>query len=110
MKKDIKKILDNASREYHRVYGKDLVKVVLYGSYAREDQDDESDIDIVGVVKGNKEDIQKKINDVRESIYKFDLKNDTLTSAIAVPYDEYEKYKNIMPYYRSIEQEGVLVG
>lgn len=110
MKKDIKKVLDNANYEYRRVYGKDLVKVVLYGSYSRNTQNDESDIDIAGIVKGNKEDIQNKINDVRKEIYKFDLNNDTLTSAIAIQYNEFEKYKNIMPYYKNIEEEGILVG
>ena len=52
--------LDNIFRQiaqsYRAVYGNDIVAIYLYGSYAREDYDSESDIDITAIVKGNRMD------------------------------------------------------
>ena len=60
--------LDNISRQivqsYHSVYGSDIVAIYLYGSYAREDYDNESDIDITAIVKGDRMDLQNKLKQV----------------------------------------------
>ena len=50
-KSTLDKILKEVSNAYKKVYGDKLVKAVLYGSYARGDYDEESDIDIVGIIK-----------------------------------------------------------
>ena len=44
------------------VYGSDVVEIVLYGSYARGDYAEDSDIDIVAVVHGSRIDLQEKLN------------------------------------------------
>ena len=46
---------------YKGVYGNDIVEIVLYGSYARGDYKEDSDIDIVAVVHGSRMDLQKKV-------------------------------------------------
>ena len=39
---------------YHNVFGDSLVSVLLYGSYARGDYDEYSDVDIAAIVKGER--------------------------------------------------------
>ena len=41
-----------------QVYGADIVKIILYGSYARGDYQKDSDIDIVAIVQGNREELK----------------------------------------------------
>ena len=46
---------------YRNIYGDDIVEILLYGSYARNEETDQSDVDIVAIVKGNRLDLQKKL-------------------------------------------------
>lgn len=56
----LNEITQRLSIAYKDVYGADLVKVILYGSYARGDNREDSDVDIVGIVKGSREELQEK--------------------------------------------------
>ena len=46
----LQKILQDFTREASKIYGSHLVKIVLYGSYARGDFQDDSDIDLLVLV------------------------------------------------------------
>ena len=47
MSKELKELLDNYIKELKKVYGVHMRSIILYGSYARGDFNDESDIDIM---------------------------------------------------------------
>lgn len=38
------------------------------------------------------------------------LENDVVISPIVIPYDEFIKYKEILPYYSNIAMEGKRIG
>ena len=48
---------------YRSVYGDSIDTIILYGSYARGDYSDDSDIDITAIVRGNRVELQKKIKE-----------------------------------------------
>lgn len=106
--------LDNISQQiaqsYHSVYGNDIVAIYLYGSYAREDYDNESDIDITAIVKGNRMDLQNKLKQVWNMSADIGLENDIIVSLTVIPFDEYEMYKQTLPYYINIRKEGKQIG
>lgn len=60
--------LDNISIQisqlYRSVYGNSVVAIYLYGSYARGDYDEESDIDITAIVRGDRLDLQNKLKKI----------------------------------------------
>lgn len=49
---------------YGAIYGEDIVKLVLYGSYARGNNQVDSDIDIVGIVRGDQTDLQEQLKNL----------------------------------------------
>ncbi len=106
--------LDNISQQiaqtYRSVYGSDIVAIYLYGSYAREDYDNESDIDITAIVKGNRMDLQNKLKQVWNMSVDIGLENDIIVSPTVIPFDEYEMYKQTLPYYNNIWKEGKQIG
>ena len=106
--------LDNISQQitqsYRSVYGDNIVAIYLYGSYAREDYDGESDVDITAIVKGDRIELQNKLKQVWDISADIGLENDVIVSPTVIPFDEYERYKHILPYYMNIQKEGKQIG
>ena len=88
-------------QEYRRVYGSAVEKILLYGSYARNEQDNESD---------ERNDLQELLKQVWDYSTDIGMENDVVISPSVIPYSEYEKYKRILPYYMNIEKEGMKIG
>lgn len=95
---------------YRVVYGSDIVEIILYGSYARGDYVEDSDIDIVAVVHGSRVDLQEKLKAVWDVSAELGLENDIVVSPTVIPYDEFARYKQSLPYYRNIVKEGKKIG
>lgn len=53
MNENLKRLLDEAEKKLKDLFGKKLTNVILFGSYARGDYDEESDIDIIALVREN---------------------------------------------------------
>ena len=98
------------THSYKRIFGDDIVEILLYGSYARGDFDDESDIDITAIVRGDRIDLQEKLRDVWSDAADIGLEHDVVISPTVIPEDEYNRYKTILPYYRNIMEEGKRIG
>lgn len=106
-KKELDQILSEIVKAYYQVYDKRIVKIILYGSYARGDFDAESDIDIVALVRGDRETLQKQLKEVWDISSGLELEYGTILSPSVIPYEEYKKYVNDLPYYQNIEKEGI---
>lgn len=105
----MKKILSELSTLLHQVYGKRLKAIILYGSVARGTQTEDSDIDIMVLVKGNNTELRgydEKLSDVSTEI---SLKYLKVFSIIDVSYEEYLKWKQVSPFYRNVSEEGVVL-
>ena len=55
-KNELDIILKEIVKAYKSVYGDDIVDILLYGSYARGDNTNDSDIDVVAIVRGDRAD------------------------------------------------------
>ena len=53
MDKNVKPLLDEIEKGLKLLFDDKLTNIILYGSYARGDYDDESDVDIFALVKDN---------------------------------------------------------
>jgi len=95
---------------YKRVFGDSIIRIVIYGSYARGNFDDQSDVDFAAIVKGDRMELQEKLKTVWEESALIGVDNDVVVSPTVIPYEEFERYKEKLPYYRNIAQEGMVVG
>lgn len=109
-KNELSIILNQICKAYQDVYGEDIVKILLYGSYARGDYNNASDIDIVAIVHGERYDLQQKLDRIWDVSSDLELEYETIVSPTVIPFNEYMEYKEILPYYRNIQKEGILIG
>lgn len=94
---------------YRECYGKQLVCVYLYGSYAREDYDEQSDIDMVAIVDESREKAETILKKVWDKTFDVAFEYDVVISPTVIPYTEFETLKYDLPYYRNIMNEGVKI-
>lgn len=112
MSNNIKNILEEYVKGLLKIIGKDLKKVILYGSYARNEQNKDgeiSDIDIMILVDSKEEKIKELEKKVIDYSYDLDLQYDILLSPIIENIKNYENRRKYMSFYKNIENEGVLL-
>lgn len=102
-------LLKEAQMGLSKVFGSKLLNVVLYGSYARGDYDDESDIDIMALVDMDRDDLNKYRRCVSEMANDIDLKYNVLLSIKLQDKLNFDKYKDSIPLYQNIVKEGLRI-
>lgn len=106
----IKEILNQYIAEAKRQFGSSLKAVVLYGSCAREDYDDESDIDILVLLDDSPDKLPEARAKMRSIADRLDMQYDVVVSAVFQNYNIYHKYKEASGFYQNVEREGVVIG
>ena len=86
-----------------------LDKVYLYGSYARGDYDNESDIDFLIVVDTSQEEACAKHIEVRSHMPGIDLEFDILVSCCVTSSEVFNQYVNDLPFYSNVVKEGIII-
>ena len=106
---ELKKIIKAVVDAYYQAFGDAIDQILLYGSYSRKDNTEDSDIDLVAIVHGERLDLQEKLKKVWDISADLELEYGTIISPEVIPNDEYMKYQDDIPYYRNIKKEGVNV-
>ena len=102
-------LLKEAKCELTKLFGSKLLHVVLYGSYARGDFNNEYDIDIIAIVDMDKMVLQKYRRTVSAIANEIDLKYGVLLSIKLQDNESFIKYQNVLPFYQNIIKEGIKI-
>jgi predicted nucleotidyltransferase len=103
---EIIEILKEFKTNIKKLYGDKLSKIILYGSYARGEQTEDSDVDLAIILKG---DIRpfKEIDKMTAIAGEIDLKYNILLSLHPVSEKDYEYSKT--PLLLNIHDEEVII-
>ncbi|MCP8317193.1 MAG: nucleotidyltransferase domain-containing protein [archaeon] len=102
-----KKTIEELKRRLISELGDRIDSIILYGSVARNEAREESDIDILVIIKDKDIKIYDKISKIRTDI---DLDNNTLTSLVSLSRRELERYIKLgSPFIESVIEEGVIL-
>ena len=89
--------------------GDKLEKVILFGSYARGDYDDESDIDIMVLAHIPLVDRGAERTKIRKLLDCIDLEYDVVLSLTVADCETFDKFLHIEPFYQNIARDGVVL-
>ena len=103
----LKTILDDVCNRAKNEFGNALDAVILYGSYARGDYDEESDVDVMIIADMSNEEIKAFSKTFSDYSLDIDLKYDIVLSLVLQDKATYDRYKATYPYFKNIEKEGV---
>jgi len=90
-------------------FGDKLDKVILYGSYARGDYDNESNIDFFILADLPQEEASMRRDDVRNCIPYIDLDYDINVSLHVTGKAIFNRFINTLPFYMNVVREGVVL-
>lgn len=105
--KKISGLLSEIKKKAIEIIGEDIVKIILYGSYARNSYDEESDLDLMFLVDENEKTIKKYESKFMDIIFELSLKYDILLSVILKNEKQFNKYLDILPFYMNVHNEGI---
>jgi predicted nucleotidyltransferase len=104
---DLKPLLKDVYTNVKQIYGDDLVKLILYGSYARGDYNEDSDVDILALVKCDDKAVREYNNKLVRSLSELDEKYSALISVMTNTMDYFNYWKDDMPYFKNVIKDGI---
>lgn len=99
-------ILRGIKERLQRAYGDRLRGIVLYGSEARGEADEDSDIDLLVLLDGPVEDWED-ISTTVDALYDIQLEVIRPISALPVDFKDFEAGNHVI--YRNVKKEGIFL-
>lgn len=102
-------ILLEFTHQVKNVLGKKLTKVILYGSYARGDYRENSDIDIMVLTTLTDDEIRKIKTTVYDIAFDFQMEYGVDISVIIKNEEHFNYWLGTLPFYDNVQREGVVL-
>lgn len=102
----ISKIGNEITSRLIDTYGKKIKSIILYGSYARGDNNEDSDMDIMVLFDCPHDEVIGYRKDISKIASRIGLENDILVSIVFRDLDSFNNGYNSLPFYQNVVKEG----
>ena len=109
MPQGIQSELDEFVMFVKQYFGEHLKSIIVYGSFARGDYNENSDIDIMILVTLPESQIKQSENRIYDAAFDLELKYGKVLSPVIKNHNFFEYWSDTLPFYRNIKVEGVQV-
>ena len=110
--RDLSSVINNYIIDVKQLLGTDFLRAYVYGSYARGEYSDakESDIDIAIFTNRPANEFYCLIEKISEATFEYNVKHAIRLSPVFQNESDFNRMLNVLPYYQSIQREGIAVG
>lgn len=105
-KSELDTVLREVRSASQKLYGDKLNKIILYGSYARGDDVEESDIDVMIILDCDISEIRQFRGKTAEMASDISLEQEVFLSILLRDREHFEGNAEFHPFYRNIMKEG----
>ncbi len=105
----ISKVGKEVTESMLECYGDKVSKIILYGSYARGDNREDSDMDLIVLFDRPYKEVITYRKDVSKIASRVGLKNDIMVSIVFRDVKSFNEDKDILPFYQNIVKEGYTI-
>ena len=105
MEVKIKNLIHEAEQKIKILFGKKLSKIILYGSYARGDHNNWSDIDIIALV--DDDDLNRFDKQILRISVDLSIEYDVDLSIFIESESTFDENVDVIPLFKNINKEGI---
>lgn len=110
MPNSVANIIDMFSKNVEELFGNKLSRIILYGSYARGDYRENSDVDIMILVRiSDEEEIRKCENQLYDMVFDIQMETGTDISPMVQNEEHFEYWVDTLPFYTNVRDEGIII-
>lgn len=106
---DRNRILCEFRNKTKSIMGDSLKQMILYGSYARGDYGDNSDMDIMVLTELTDDRIIQIEDEIFDAAYDIELEYGVSISVNIKNEKHFKNWVNSLPYYSNIQKEGIII-
>ena len=107
---NVKDIISLFAQKVRKLMRKDLNKILVYGSYARGDYRETSDIDIMILTSLPEEKIEQVEDALYDVAFDFLMEYGIQISVIVKNEEHFNYWLGALPFYDNVKREGVEIG
>ena len=109
MKAKKREIIMSFARKVRRILGKNLKQVILYGSYARGDYTEDSDIDIMVLTTLTDKEIEQIETEIYDLTFDYLMDYGVDISVVIKNEEQFNYWLGALPFYDNVRKEGMVL-
>ena len=104
-----REIIMSFARKVRRILGKNLKQVILYGSYARGDYTEDSDIDIMVLTTLTDKEIEQIETEIYDLAFDYLMDSGVDISVVIKNEEQFNYWLGALPFYDNVRKEGMVL-
>ena len=104
-----REIIVSFARKVRKILGKNLKQVILYGSYARGDYTEDSDIDIMVLTTLTDKEIEQIETEIYDLAFDFLMDYGVDINVVIKHEKQFNYWLGALPFYNNVQKEGVVL-
>ncbi|MCM1087591.1 MAG: nucleotidyltransferase domain-containing protein [Muribaculaceae bacterium] len=106
---NVQDIILEFARLTKEILGNRLTKIILYGSFARGDYTENSDIDIMILTTFSDKEIENVETEIFDLAFEFQMKYSVDISVVLKNEKQFSYWLGVLPFYDNVQREGIVV-